>query len=148
MKSLRNLTAAALLASFIAVPMASVAAAAPAAEGDRYQDRSRGDCDYRDCRDDRHRHDRVYRDDRIYRDDRVYRDRRLGPYDRVWRGSDDRYYCRRDDGTTGAVVGAVTGGALGGVIAPRGSKPLGAIIGAIAGSAIGKAASSGNVYCR
>src|SRR5262249_31593429 len=76
---------------------------------------------------DAHRNDHVYRDDRVYRNDRVYRDRRLGRNDRIWRGNDHRYYCRRDDGTAGAVVGGISGGVLGGVIAPRGSKTLGAI---------------------
>ncbi len=34
-----------------------------------------------------------------------YRERRLGRNDRIYRGGDGRYYCRRTDGTTGLIVG-------------------------------------------
>ena len=67
------------------------------------------------------------------RDDRRDRAQRLNRSDWIYRGSDNRYYCRRDDGTTGLIVGGITGGVLGNVIAPGGSKTLGAIIGAGAG---------------
>ena len=67
------------------------------------------------------------------RDDRRYRPFRLGRNDRIYRGYDNRYYCRRDDGTTGLIVGGITGGVLGQVIAPGGSKTLGAIIGGSVG---------------
>jgi len=86
---------------------------------------------------------------RYYRqDDRRYRPQRLGRNDRVYRGSDNRYYCRRDDGTTGLIVGGISGGLLGNIIAPGGSKTLGTIIGAAAGAAIGKAVDDGDVVCR
>ena len=32
-----------------------------------------------------------------------YRERRLGRRDRIYRGGDGRYYCRRSDGTTGLI---------------------------------------------
>jgi hypothetical protein len=64
--------------------------------------------------------------------------RRLGRNDRIYRGSDDRYYCRRDDGTTGLIVGGVAGGVLGHIIAPGGSKTLGTLIGAGAGALLGR----------
>src|ERR1044072_2658697 len=38
-----------------------------------------------------------------------YRERRLGRHDRIYRGGDGRYYCRRSDGTTGLVIGAIAG---------------------------------------
>src|SRR3546814_12385711 len=40
-------------------------------------------------------------------------ERRMNRNDRVYRGNDGRYYCKRDDGTTGLVIGAVAGGVLG-----------------------------------
>ena len=48
----------------------------------------------------------------VYRDDPRYEERRLGPNDEVYRGSDGRYYCKRSDGTTGLVIGAVGGARL------------------------------------
>ena len=80
-------------------------------------------------------------------DERRYRARRLGRNDRIYRGSDNRYYCKRDDGTTGLIVGGVTGGVLGNVIAPGGSKTIGTIIGAGAGALIGRAIDDGDIVC-
>jgi outer membrane lipoprotein SlyB len=68
--------------------------------------------------------------------------------DRIYRGSDNRYYCRRDDGTTGLIVGAMAGGVLGTVIAPGESKVLGTILGAGAGALIGRAIDDGDIVCR
>ena len=82
------------------------------------------------------------------RDDRRYRPRRLGRTDNIYRGSDNRYYCRRDDGTTGLIVGGISGGVLGHIIAPGGSKTLGTILGAGAGALIGRAIDDGDVVCR
>lgn len=77
---------------------------------------------------------------RYYRDDRRrYSERRLSYNDRVYRGSDGRYYCRHNDGTTGLVVGGLAGGALGAAIAPGGSGVLGALIGGVGGALAGKA---------
>lgn len=81
-----------------------------------------------------------YYADKYYREDnRRYRERRLGMNDRVYRGQDGRYYCRRPDGTTGLVVGAAVGGLLGNVIAPGGSKVLGTLLGAGGGAVAGNA---------
>jgi hypothetical protein len=95
----------------------------------------------------RDRRDR-YEDQRERREDRRYRARRLNRNDYVYRGSDNRYYCRRDDGTTGLIVGGIAGGVLGQIIAPGGAKTLGAIIGAGAGALIGRAIDDGDVVCR
>ena len=77
---------------------------------------------------------------RYYRDDsRRYQERRLSSNDRVYRGSDGRYYCRHNDGTTGLVVGGIAGGAIGAAIAPGGSGLLGAVIGGVGGALAGKA---------
>jgi hypothetical protein len=85
---------------------------------------------------------------RYYRNDSRYRARRLNRNDRIYRGSDNRYYCKRDDGTTGLIVGGITGGVLGNVIAPGGWKTLGTIIGAGGGALIGRAIDDGDVVCR
>ena len=77
---------------------------------------------------------------RYYREDRRrYQERQLSANDRVYRGSDGRYYCRRNDGTTGLVVGGIAGGALGAAIAPGGSGLLGALIGGVGGALAGQA---------
>lgn len=91
-----------------------------------------------------------YYADRYYRDDRRYREHRLSADDRIYRGNDGRYYCRRSDGTTGLIVGGLAGGIVGNIIAPGGSKTLGTVLGAIGGAAIGAAVDSnnGNVRCR
>ena len=81
-------------------------------------------------------------------DDRRYAPRRLGRNDRIYRGSDNRYYCRRDDGTTGLIVGGIGGGVLGHVIAPGGSKTLGTILGVGIGALIGRAVDDGDIACR
>ncbi len=85
---------------------------------------------------------------RYYRDDRRYRERRLSRNDRVYRGQDGRYYCRRSDGTTGLIVGGIAGGVLGNVIAPGGSDTLGTILGAIGGAVAGQAIDRNGARCR
>jgi hypothetical protein len=100
------------------------------------------------------RHDRyvneVYWDPvRQYRrDDRRYPPRRLGKADWIYRGADDRFYCRRDDGTSGLIIGGLGGGVIGNLIAPRGSKAIGTILGAGAGAALGRAIDAGEIVCR
>ncbi len=85
---------------------------------------------------------------RYYVDDPRYRERRLGNNDRVYRGQDGRYYCRRNDGTTGLLVGAVAGGVLGNVIAGGGSSTLGTLLGAAGGALAGRSIDRNNVRCR
>ncbi len=93
-----------------------------------------------------------YYADSYYRNDSRYREHRLSQDERVYRGRDNRYYCRRSDGTTGLIVGGISGGILGSIIAPGDSRPLGAVLGAIAGGAAGAAIDSNssrdNVRCR
>jgi hypothetical protein len=55
--------------------------------------------------------------------------------ERVYRGSDGRYYCKRSDGTTGLVLGAVGGGIIGNVL---GGGLLGTVLGAGGGALLGK----------
>jgi hypothetical protein len=152
-----------LLASFVGAQPVPAHAQDRDRQG-RYEDRGERRDDRRDRRDDRRdrrddRNDR--RDNRVEarggywdpapqyrRDDRRYPTRRLGRNDRIYRGSDNRYYCRRDDGTSGLIVGGISGGVLGNIIAPGGSKALGTIIGAGAGAIIGRAIDRGDVVCR
>ena len=72
----------------------------------------------------------------------------LSNNDQIYRDSDGNYYCKRRDGTRGAIVGALAGGVLGNVIAPNGSKTLGTILGAAGGALAGQAIDRGEVRCR
>jgi Ni/Co efflux regulator RcnB len=89
-----------------------------------------------------------YYADNYYRSGDYYRPRPLGVNDRIYRGRDNRYYCRRSDGTTGLVVGALGGGVLGNIIAPGGSKTLGSILGGGLGAVLGSSIDRNNVTCR
>ncbi|MFD1610609.1 glycine zipper 2TM domain-containing protein [Sphingomonas tabacisoli] len=89
-----------------------------------------------------------YYADKYYRDGRYYRERRLARNDRIYRGNDGRYYCRRSDGTTGLIVGAALGGLLGNALDGGRSSVLGTLIGAGAGGALGREVERGNVRCR
>lgn len=79
-----------------------------------------------------------------YRGDRGYD---LSDNDVIYRDHDGRYYCKRRDGTRGAIVGGLAGGVLGNVIAPNGSKTLGTIIGAAGGALAGQQIDKRNVRC-
>lgn len=79
---------------------------------------------------------------------RYYRERRLSRNDRVWRGRDGRYHCRRNDGTTGLIVGAALGGVLGNSVAGRGDRTLGTILGVAGGGLLGREIDRGSVRCR
>ena len=90
-----------------------------------------------------------YYAENYYRDDSRYHERQLNDGDRVYRGRDNRYYCRRSDGTTGLIVGGVSGAVIGNIIAPGDSKTIGTLLGAAAGAAAGAAIeSSSGVRCR
>ena len=67
---------------------------------------------------------------------------------RVWRGRDGRAYCRRDDGTTGLLIGAGVGALLGNELAGRGDRTLGAILGAAGGALLGREIDRNDVRCR
>ena len=56
----------------------------------------------------------------------------------TWRGNDGRTYCRKRDGTTGLVVGAVAGALVGRAIDRHGERATGTIVGAVAGAVVGR----------
>src|SRR5207237_8812392 len=89
-----------------------------------------------------------YYADQYYRDGRYYRERRLSRYDRIYRGSDGRYYCRRSDGTTGLIIGAGVGALIGNSLDNGRPSILGTLIGGAAGAAIGSDIDQGSVRCR
>ncbi len=91
---------------------------------------------------------RAYYADSFYRDGNYYQPRRLGRNDRVYVGQNGRYYCRRNDGTTGLIIGGLAGGVLGNVLAPGGSGLLGTILGAAGGGVLGNVIDRGQVVCR
>ncbi len=134
---------------------------------DRYQQyRARGgDPRYNDPRNDPRNgyNDPRYNDDRdegnydpaqYYRNDSRYQERVLGPDERVYRGRNGQYYCKRNDGTTGLIVGGIAGATLGNVIDGGHSRAagtlLGAVLGAVAGSAIDRNSQNQNqqIRCR
>jgi hypothetical protein len=96
------------------------------------------------------RDEEFYDPARDYRDGPAYRERVLTEDDRVYRGQDGRYYCKRNDGTTGLIVGAAAGGLFGNVVAGGRSRTLGTILGAVAGGALGSSVDRNNqqVRCR
>jgi hypothetical protein len=97
--------------------------------GDRYDDRYEG-------RGDGYRH-RGYDDEPVYRNTRV------------WRGDDGRAYCRRNDGTTGLLIGGAAGALLGREVAGRrGDRTMGLILGAAGGALIGRSIDRNNSRCR
>ena len=57
---------------------------------------------------------------------------------RYWRGDDNRYYCRRSNGTTGLLIGGVAGALAGRAIDTHGSRTTGTILGAAAGALLGR----------
>jgi hypothetical protein len=85
------------------------------------------------------RYENGYDASRYYRDDPRYQERTLAADDRVYRGNDGRYYCKRSDGTTGLILGAAGGGILGNVIDGGRSRTVGTLLGAALGALGGRA---------
>ena len=90
---------------------------------------------------------RTYYADRYYRDGRYYADRRLTSNDRIYRGQNGQYYCRRSDGTTGLIIGGGLGALAGNQINLGGSKTVRTIIGGAAGAIIGREIDRGSMRC-
>jgi hypothetical protein len=162
---MRKFILAAALSSFL-VPLAAVPAQAQGySQNDRRDDRRDNRRDNRrDARqDDRRNYNKYdynrpdprygnYRADRYYVQGNQYRPRAMSANERIYRGQDNRYYCRRNDGTTGLVIGGLAGGLLGNTIAPGGSKLLGTVLGggagALLGQSIGRDGGNGRPTCR
>lgn len=87
---------------------------------------------------------------RDYRADPRYAERELGSEDRVYRGSDGRYYCERSDGTTGLIVGAAAGGLFGNVLDGGRRRTAGTLVGGALGALLGREVerNSSGVRCR
>jgi Glycine zipper 2TM domain len=92
--------------------------------------------------------DNGYYAERYYRNNPRYRERRLADNDRIYRGRDGKYYCRRSDGTTGLIVGAIAGGVLANVIVEGRSETLATVLGALGGAVVGRQIDRNNVRCR
>ena len=155
--SLAALSAPAAAADFAPTPAPMIGVSTQIADGNTvaYRDpppharaygrRDRDRRHYRERRYDR----RDYRRDRVYDDrGRYYEPRRLGRRDRVWRGRDGNYYCERDNGTTGLVIGAGLGALAGRAVDTRGDRTVGTILGAIAGGLLGREIDRGELRCR
>ena len=130
------------IALLCAVAVAATATAGCATLDDRYDDYGAYDYNRPDPR------YGGYYPERYYRSGQQYSEYQLSQNDRIYRGRDGRYYCRRTDGTTGLVVGAAAGGALGAILAPGGSGLLGALLGGAVGAAVGAEVERGQVRCR
>lgn len=129
------------LAAFVMASMAVPAFAAPAdAQSNREYRSQNNNRDYR-WRD----NDRNWEPTRSYREGRRDRERRLSRNDRIYKGRDGRAYCRRNDGTTGLVIGGIGGGVLGNLV---GGGTLGTLLGAGGGALLGREVDRGNVRCR
>jgi Ni/Co efflux regulator RcnB len=159
------LALAAFAATAAALPITPAFADQTWTDHDRRGDDRRGNDRHDDRRDD-HRDgrgdDRRGDDHRGYGNGRGYgnrqamydsrgryaQPRRIDRNSRVWRGNDGRYYCRRDNGTAGLIIGAGVGALAGNQIAGRGDRTLGAILGGVAGGALGREIDRGGMQCR
>lgn len=74
--------------------------------------------------------------------------RRVSRDDRTWRGNDGQYYCRRDNGTTGLIIGAAGGALVGRTVDTRGDRTVGTLLGAALGGFLGREIDRGNARCR
>ena len=152
---MKRLILAIALAATVA-PTAAFANPPPWAPAHGQRAKHYNDKHHGDGRDSRHydwnrpdpRYGRQYDAARYYRDGRYYQSRRLTRADRIYRGNDGRYYCRRSDGTTGLIIGAVAGGLLGNALDNGRSSTLGTILGAGGGALIGRSIDRGDVKCR
>jgi len=132
----KNHLIAALMSVAVVAPVIAPAEATAQRRDDR-RDNRRVDRNW-------HGDDRNWDPSRSYQNGN-YRERRLGRNDRVYRGQDGRAYCKRNDGTTGLVIGALGGGALANLI---GGGTLGTLAGAGGGALLGRSVDRGNVKCR
>ncbi|HXH14923.1 MAG TPA: hypothetical protein VNJ10_02195 [Sphingomonas sp.] len=131
-----------LIAALMSVAVVAPAMVPVEASAQRHDDR-RGN-NQRADRNWRGDNDRNWDPSRSYQNGN-YRERRLSRNDRIYRGKDRRAYCKRNDGTTGLVIGALGGGVLANLI---GGGTLGTLAGAGGGALLGRSVDRGNVKCR
>lgn len=67
---------------------------------------------------------------------------------RVWRGEDGRYYCRRQNGTTGLLVRSRDDSPIAQRRAGRGDRTLSAILGFTGGALLGRSTNRSEMRCR
>lgn len=79
---------------------------------------------------------------------RYYEPQLITRSDRIWRGRDGRYYCRRDNGTTGLIIGGAVGALVGRSLDGGRHRTVGTIIGAAGGALLGRAIDRGDLRCR
>ena len=83
------------------------------------------------------------------KDRRYYaRDQRINRNTRIWRDNDGRYRCKKDNGTTGLLIGGAVGGLAGHEIAGSGDKLLGTVLGAAGGALLGREIDRDKYRCR
>jgi hypothetical protein len=79
---------------------------------------------------------------------RYYQPQRLSRHDHVWRGRDGRYYCKRDNGTTGLIIGAAAGALLGRSLDGGRDRTVGTLLGGAGGALLGRSIDRGDLKCR
>lgn len=91
---------------------------------------------------------RHYYANRYYRDGRYYDLRPLTLGDRLYRGGDTNYYCRRADGTTGLVERGLFG-TVSAELLPRGrSETIGNLVQTPKGAPLATLVAEGKLTCR
>ena len=91
----------------------------------------------------RDQHDSRY-DDR----GRYFEPRRLSNDDRIWRGDDGRYYCRRDNGTPGLLVGGSVDNMVDRRYRDGRERTVGSILEATGSVLFGREINRGGLKCR
>jgi hypothetical protein len=91
---------------------------------------------------------RGYFADRYYRQSHEYHPRTLGPADRIYRGSNSLYYCRRSDGTTGQIEHGLVGSRLDAVLRKGESAPLAVVARRPGEEQLLRSVEQGKVACR
>jgi hypothetical protein len=101
-------------------------------------------------RDDYSQYQTDYDATQYYRDDPRYQERVLTANDQVYRGSDGRYYCRRNDGTTGLIIGGAGGALFGNMVDGGHNRVGGTLIGGALGALLGRSIDQNSqpVRCR
>ena len=117
-----------LAAASLVVPAAAVFDAAPAYAKKKHK----------------HRYDKR----RYDKHGRYYEPRRLGRNDRIWRGRDGRYHCRRENGTTGLIIGGAVGALVGRELDGGRDRTVGTLLGAAGGALLGREIDRGGLKCR